>query len=325
MSEASKPTASVCPNCGTVRSGAFCHRCGQNDKDYLRAVHRVASEMLGEAFELDSRLLRTFWALVAKPGQLTREFAQGRRARYMSPVRLYLITSLVFFFFLSISGDWDVTIDGAHSQEELAQVWEELRSEPEFQAVYGGMDPAEKARIQARFQLPDEVMKELDARTEAAEQAADADEESWGIQLTRRAMTLEPTEIRDKILDSMPIAMFFLLPVFALLMKLFYPRRYYTEHLVLGFHVQSFLFLLFTVLMVVPEPAEGATGALDAAWPWLRGLLLMGGLVYGFLTMKVVYRQSVAITALKFFLLFNTYAVLLAVAIAVAFVLTLMF
>jgi hypothetical protein len=134
---------------------------------------------------------------------------------------------------------------------------------------------------------------------------------------------LEPTEIRDKILNSMPVAMFFLLPVFALLMKLFYPRRYYTEHLVLGLHFQSFLFLLFTVLTVLPEPAEGATGALDAAWLWLRGLLLIGGLVYGFLTMKVVYGQSAAITAIKFFLLFNAYAILLAVAIGVAFTLTL--
>ncbi len=325
MSEASKSTASVCPNCGTVRSGAFCHRCGQNDKDYLRAVHRVASEMLGETFELDSRLLRTFWALVAKPGQLTRQFAQGRRARYMSPVRLYLITSLVFFFFLSMSGDWDPTIDGAHSQEEMAEAWEELRADPDFLAVYGRMDAGEKAQIQAWFQLPDEAMEELNAGVGGVGQRADPEAESWGSRVARRAMALEPKQLRDNLLDGLPIAMFFLVPVFALLMKLFYPRRYYTEHLVLGFHLHSFMFLLLTVLELLPEPGQDAMGALDVVWSGLRGVLLTGGLVYAFLTLKVVYGQSLAMTTLKFFLQFIAYTILLIVAIASAFVVPLMF
>ena len=272
--------------------------------------------MLREAFELDSRLLRTLWSLVAKPGRLTREFTQGRRASYMSPVRLYLITSLVFFFFLSISAEWDLTLEGDVPQEELAEAWEEFRTGPDFPTVYGLMDEAEKARIHKRFQLSDEVIEGL-AKSDVA---VDADRESWELQVARRAMTLEPTQIRDNLLDGMPIAMFFLLPIYALLMKLLYPGRYYTEHLVLSFHLHSFLFLLFTLLSFVPEPP---VGSLDVVWSGLRGLLQMGALVYIFLTMKVVYGQSLAMTTLKFVLQFVAYSVLLGGAISLAFLITL--
>ena len=58
------------------------------------ALHQVATEDLTHA---DSRLWRTLAALLFKPGHLTREFLAGRRARYLPPVRLYLVLSVLFF------------------------------------------------------------------------------------------------------------------------------------------------------------------------------------------------------------------------------------
>ncbi len=102
----------ICPNCGSGRPDRFCSQCGQNDRDYMRGLWSVVYEFFREMFELDSRLFRTLKSLLFRPGHLSSEFSCNRRAAYMSPVRLYLFTSFLFFLVLSISaGGWLRNLD----------------------------------------------------------------------------------------------------------------------------------------------------------------------------------------------------------------------
>ena len=77
--------------------------CGQNDRDYLRSLFPVLYQILAETFEADSRVWRTLAALFLHPGFLSLEFSRNRRAHYLSPFRLYLFTSLMFFLVLSLT------------------------------------------------------------------------------------------------------------------------------------------------------------------------------------------------------------------------------
>ncbi len=97
------PPLAVCPNCGNARPSPFCAECGQNDRNYARGLGRVVWEFGREAFEMDSRFLQTLKLLLFKPGSLTNEFSLNRRARYMSPIRLYLFTSFLFVLVLSLA------------------------------------------------------------------------------------------------------------------------------------------------------------------------------------------------------------------------------
>ena len=97
------PPAAHCLNCGNARPSSFCALCGQNDRSYVRGLATVGWEFCREAFEVDSRLLQTLKLLLFKPGSLTREFSRNRRARYMSPIRLYLFTSFLFVLVLSFA------------------------------------------------------------------------------------------------------------------------------------------------------------------------------------------------------------------------------
>ena len=97
------PSPTVCPNCGNVRPSPFCPECGQNDRNYARGLGTVVWEFGREAFEMDSRFLQTLKLLLFKPGSLTNEFSRNRRARYMSPIRLYLFTSFLFVLVLSFA------------------------------------------------------------------------------------------------------------------------------------------------------------------------------------------------------------------------------
>jgi hypothetical protein len=86
-----------CPNCDTALSDAFCAHCGQRIKALNPTLRELAGEVLAEVTDLDNRFLRSIRYLFTRPGFLSREHAEGRRARYVSPVRLYLIFSVAFF------------------------------------------------------------------------------------------------------------------------------------------------------------------------------------------------------------------------------------
>lgn len=114
---------SACPNCGRERHEHFCPQCGQNDRVYAWAIGSVTGEFVRETFEVDSRLYRTLKLLLFKPGRLTTEFSRNRRASYMSPVRLYIFASFLFFLVLSLSGTLDspeITVR-ASGDEELVE------------------------------------------------------------------------------------------------------------------------------------------------------------------------------------------------------------
>lgn len=92
------PGAAVptCHNCGALQSGPFCARCGQEHRDPEPPARRLLREMVADTVGVDSATWRSLGLLLARPGALTLEYVSGRRRRYLSPLRLYLLTSVPF-------------------------------------------------------------------------------------------------------------------------------------------------------------------------------------------------------------------------------------
>jgi hypothetical protein len=91
-----------CLNCNTRLHGKFCHACGQKAASASVKLHDFVHEATHEFLHLDGKILNTLKLLVVRPGQLTVEFLEGRRARYISPLRVYLTFSLIFFTLAAI-------------------------------------------------------------------------------------------------------------------------------------------------------------------------------------------------------------------------------
>jgi len=99
------PDAVRCANCGAALHGPFCCACGQAVKPLDPPVRHFASEFAQELFDVDNRVLRSLRRLVFSPGFLTREHVEGRRIPWFTPLKLYLLTSVVAFAVLTFAGD----------------------------------------------------------------------------------------------------------------------------------------------------------------------------------------------------------------------------
>ena len=86
----------ACLNCGTALLGSHCHNCGQ-----AAHVHRTLGaffhDLLHGVFHFEGKIWRTLPKLAFKPGVLTREYIDGRRASYVSPIALFLFSVFLMF------------------------------------------------------------------------------------------------------------------------------------------------------------------------------------------------------------------------------------
>ncbi|MBT9445415.1 MAG: DUF3667 domain-containing protein [Hyphomonadaceae bacterium] len=97
------PGAGACLNCDTPLDGAYCHQCGQ-PAHISRTLGEALHDFLHSVLHFDTRAWRTFPMLVGRPGTLTNEYIHGRRARYVSPLALFLFTVFLMFFIFAVTG-----------------------------------------------------------------------------------------------------------------------------------------------------------------------------------------------------------------------------
>lgn len=108
-----------CPNCREPLLGEFCYACGQPKKGFIRHLSGIVGDFLDTVFNIDSRTLRTVFPLFFRPGFLSIEYFEGRRVRYVTPLRLYFFFSVLAFLAVSWvahvdksqSDGWEVNLD----------------------------------------------------------------------------------------------------------------------------------------------------------------------------------------------------------------------
>src|SRR4026209_2435112 len=122
-----------CRNCGAELLGRFCHQCGQKAIASRVSVRDFLHEAADELAHLDGKIFQTLKLLLLKPGLLTVEHLQGRRVRYVPPLRLYLSCSLLFFALSAMTPDhlnFNVKITGvatARDQQIAERAIEAMR------------------------------------------------------------------------------------------------------------------------------------------------------------------------------------------------------
>jgi len=281
------PTAShICANCGTPVPLSFCGNCGQRREHALHSLWHFLQEATEDLTHADSRLWSTLAALLFKPGFLTREFLQGHRARYLPPLRLYLVLSVLFFLVI-----------GA-----LPQHTRVVTISTNGAAV--NVQPQKLIDVTPR---PGETPQQAEQR--ACDPEYNGPAQSIMTPILRKgclAMVQDGgRSVREIFLHNAPRAMFLFLPVLAIIMMAMYwhPRRYYVEHLLFCIHNHAFTFLLLTLLALLTRLLPDRIGDAVSLLGWLYVAY------YLFVAMRQVYGQSRARTFAKLTALSIAYAI----------------
>lgn len=92
-----------CRNCGAELHGAYCSSCGQ-PAHLHRSLGSIAHEILHGVFHFEGKIWRTIPELFLHPGRLTRRYIDGERAKFVSPMAMFLFTVFLTFAVVSVTG-----------------------------------------------------------------------------------------------------------------------------------------------------------------------------------------------------------------------------
>jgi len=315
-----------CHNCGVPIIDAFCAHCGQEHDSHRRSVLGLVRDVFGEVATADSRILRTVIALLFWPGEISIAFREGRPRRYVPAFRIYLFSSLIFFLALGISG---IAIMQFRLVATPAQIVTDASGRLYLVTKEGGRIPVPKWGVGEKgphYSIATEVhfLKRIGSvHTDlppAARAKLEADlqhgtsklaKNAWETWFKRRVFAMintlasDPAAINRPLTEWIPRVLFVLLPLFALLLALFYWRQrrayYFVDHLIFSLNMHSFLFV---VILIAAGFAQFLPGG-EVAW----GVLAAIGL-YLLVSLKRFYAQNWFWTGLKFVCVSFLYTIL---------------
>ena len=268
----------------------------------MPSAREFLHEFIAHYVALEGKLWKSMALLLFRPGRLTRDYIEGKRVRYIEPLRLYLTFSIIFFAIFKFGGVsfGDGTPDAPFARQEASTAQRERQQAKE-----------ERRRVREKNPDKDLIVLDKDDDEKAKELAARL-HPALGPKV-EHFLQLPNKERNSALLRALssyaPYAIFALMPVFAALLKLLYlgSGRRYGEHLLFALHTNAFAFLVLSLLLVLPD------------WLPLVGFGLGVWLVFYLPTaMRKVYGGGRLLTALRWIVLMSLHLFFIAIAIATA-------
>ncbi len=317
----------ICLNCSAVLRGDYCADCGQQNTTVIRFFPTILLEAFEGLFAFNSKTYRSLGFLLTRPAFLTKEFLAGRRVRYLAPMRLFIVFLLAFLFTISVQIFLNTLVIDMGQESGQLEAPDREQLETEFTAAIDelanelGVDNEERtdtltpdtnlsefqagvSRVLANVQVP--FLSEQNNRrfvTLLQERASDNIE----------AISEDPGDFFNGLLENIPALLLLMMPVLALLQKLFYlgSGKYYVEHLILTIHNHSFLLMCFILAFLLDLIIRTEFGVLPAIAGFLRSLLNLWAVAYLYLSLRLFFGQGYFVTAVKFFTISISYGALL--------------
>jgi len=293
-----------CKNCEHEFQGRFCPNCGQEVAEFNRPFGFLLYDIFGNFFAFDTRLIKTGRDLLLKPGFITAEFFAGRRMRYAPPVRILVFLSFVLFLLLqtlsnrSLQQSLDSTANPSIKQSDTVSLDVNNLT---ISAINTNDEALDSNRIKKN--IPFTFNAEESMRENIQELANDFDDEILQAETPEDRRQMEtysnllkmPEVLISKVLDLLSWMFFALVPIFALILELFFwpPKNRYIKHLIFSTHFHSFQFFIFIVV-----------AALVLIFPttplWLMGIIILSIPVYLFVAIRKFYQQGIGKSLRKF-------------------------
>lgn len=282
-----------CLNCGHTVEEKFCPNCGQENTENRKPFHYLFTHFVEDFTHYDGQFWGTIKNLLFRPGKLTETYIEGKRQRFVPPVKLYIFISFITFFLFAIFPPYKVYDNAPKSEAEKT-----AKLKAENSAVVQMQNELEKLETQKNISPEDSVsigrLSALMKDTVSLKKLQMGTDLNTGLEgfryknyLTKKsydsAQAKNPVfwdfidkpiahklfELKEKgvkkgdilrnlsetLLHNLPKALFFYLPVFAFFLWIFHNKKkwWYFEHGVFTLHYFSFLLLTILVLSLLTK------------------------------------------------------------------------
>ena len=307
--------------------------------------------MLDSFLNWDSKFFTTIGLLIVRPWRLTNEFLAGKRVRYVNPLRLYLLASILFFFAVNYGAKGLRVDTSKFGQKDRAELEAELKDKD--------LPPAARQKLEALLREPSPPPDTSPTSEASSPPPVAASSSSAGVVGKQRhdygkigerpfvafdeAKSTTPLErwfearAKEKmgehgtkmglfiatLFSNLAYMMLCCIPLFALVLKLLYVRRhiFYIDHLIYALHIHTFA---YTAIMLIVLATMGLTRVAPGPIAgWTIAFLWIAFLVQIFLSIRRVYRQGWFISTFKFFFGGFMYLIVILAALAATFFVTL--
>lgn len=321
MSHSKHRAEKNCLNCGTEVIENYCSHCGQENTEANISFWHLVTHFFNDITHFDGKFFSTLKKLITKPGFLSLAFVEGKRMRYLDPVRMYIFTSFLFFLlFFSFSKIDNLDENIIYGHKNLAEISKmDSTSFSDFSKQFNDGKPMTKEEFEIfTAKKNSAIVFDSNKKYNSLENfdSLNLKGEIEGNYL-ERGLLRKQLEIKIKYNDnqnaylkalwqsishSLPQLLFISLPLFALILKLLYIRHkqtYYTQHIIYAIHLYIFTFIILFGYMLKSwlAPYIGSV---------MGGLFIFGITVWLFIyeykAMRRFYGQGRGKTIIKFLL-----------------------
>lgn len=277
-----KTKTDKCLNCDQSLDPSFeyCPHCGQENDDRQMSFGRFTRDFLDNYFSLDSRFGRSIKPFFLQPGKLTLEFMAGKRMSYANPIRMYLLISLLHFFLFSL-------FMNQQNESEKSAITLSKKDSTDLEEMHNFQMPEKKKSLadssgksELNWPMTQSEWSKISAMTRddapnyRVSQIEDSihNEQKGPVAryLNRQIIKLMKSDqgtITNQVIKNVPLMMFVLMPIFALILKMFFSEKLYIHHMVHCLHLHSFGFLILSLMwflaLVLPALEDAVGGYLS--------------------------------------------------------------
>lgn len=313
--------------------GRYCHNCGQENIVPKQSFWGLAKHFVYDIFHFDGKFFETLRLLFFRPGSISREYVEGKRMRYLDPIRMYLFTSAVFFLvFFSVESMENINelggqevLSRADRLELAMEVNDKLQHNPGdtlaqqqmkllMDSSYTiGLAPVKDTVAYHSLMHHDGKPYKLTARKDSTEVPIPEEGKDWFDRTLQTKWNKFEKKNEDNLnegyvdflegmLHKLPYLLFVSLPFFAGILKLLNLRHkelYFSDHAVFTLHhyIVSFILILFFFGFQALRDTTGWRG-----FDTVAGFMFVLWPLYLLVGMKRFYGQSWGKTLGKFLL-----------------------
>lgn len=199
----------------------YCPKCGQENHVRRASIRVLSHDFLQDYWTFDSKLFKSIIPLLFKPGFLSKEFIEGRRVRYIPPIRMYLFISFIFFLVTSF----------LEQKQGIVKI---------------GLDENKKIETVDTLKKDDIKMDSIISVENEMSTLITKKSDYISTQEGQKNMNLQMNK-------NFPFILFIMIPILAFVFFLFFRKKgyYYVDYLIYSLHLQSFIFIWLLIFIPI--------------------------------------------------------------------------